>query len=170
MLVALLIVTGILLVDCASRLLFRERERLDEDLTKYFLYREQLDIFLRTLGGLIALAALSLGALRKAVISVGYSADAFPPTLTLAYGGYFTALVALVYLPAMTQIQRSGTRCLNFTHPTPSMVDPEWNQKAADRQTLRNHLRLDATPTESLRSGLAIGAPLLAGALSLLLQ
>jgi hypothetical protein len=118
---------------------------------------------------MIGMATLSLGALRKAVLAVGYSGEAFPAVLVLAYGAYFTFLVGLIYLPVFAALRETGLRFLNQSYPFPSVMESTWTEQCGKRQTLGKVLRLEATAEQSLRSGVAILAPLVGGGVSVLL-
>src|SRR5713101_1471819 len=168
-LTSLLAVVGMLLVRSATAGLFADEGETDGDLVRYLGLRDYAENFLLILGGMIGMATLSLGALRKAVLAVGYSVEAFPAVLVLAYGAYFTFLVALIYLPVFAALRETGFRFLNQSYPFQSVTASTWIEQCGKRQTLEKVLRLEGTAEQSLRSGLAILAPLVGGGVSVLL-
>jgi hypothetical protein len=87
----------------------------------------------------------------------------------LAYGAYFTLLVALIYLPVFVALREAGFRFLNQIYPVLPITSSIWAEQFTKRQTLERALRLEATAEQSLRSGLAILAPLIGGGVSVLL-
>ena len=56
--------------------------------------------FLITFAAAITAGLLALGALRIAVLAFGTPAAHVPPLRLLTYGGIFTALTALIFVPA----------------------------------------------------------------------
>lgn len=168
-LVSSLAVVGMLLVRAATATLFSDGNDRDRDLVRYLALRDYADKFLLILGGMIGVATISVGALRKALLSVGYSGEDFPAVLVLAYGAYFTLLVALVYLPVFGSLRWAGLRLVSQVCPIQPITAPAWADQAGKRQILEHVLRLDATVEQSFRSGVAILAPLIGGGVSVLL-
>jgi hypothetical protein len=168
-LTSLLAVVGLLLVRSATSSLFTDKDETDRDLVQYLGLRDYAENFLLILGGMIGIATISLGALRKALLAVGYSGEAFPAVLVLAYGAYFTLLVALIYLPVFVALRETGLRLLNQIYPVLPVTSSTWTEQFTKRQALERALRLEATAEQSLRSGVAILAPLIGGGVSVLL-
>jgi hypothetical protein len=168
-LTSLLAVLGLLLVRSATVSLFADGNENGRDLAQYLGLRDYAETFLLILGGMIGVATLSLGALRKALLAVGYSGEAFPAVLVLAYGAYFTLLVALIYLPVFVALRETALRLLNQVYPIQSVGSSTWAEQFSKRETLGRALRLETTAEQSLRSGVAILAPLIGGGVSVLL-
>lgn len=70
------------------------------------------------LGVAIGAATLATGALRNAVIASGSVTDSqFPPIYPLLYGGLFTAILAMIYLPTYDELQCTSRRVVEMAYP-----------------------------------------------------
>jgi hypothetical protein len=132
-------------------------------------YREQLQRFLFILGLGVTLFTLATGALRQALIAANATtADAFPVNYVLIFGGYYTLLLAILYLPAYGALLEAGRLVRDTYCPLPEVENPEWDRILAKRKTLEETLQLQMSFQQSLSSGVTILAPLLSGIFSVL--
>lgn len=132
--------------------------------------RSVLRRLLGALGAIVAALTLAAGAQRNAVLAwgeeVGPSVD-FPAVAVILYGLLFTALVALIYLPAHARLDGAAQAFVDHHFPVPD-AKPEaaWY---SERASLERLLGLGARPGEAFQAGLSIFAPLSAGLLSTVL-
>lgn len=140
-------------------------------ISHYLRYREQLQRYLMILGLGVTLLTLATGALRQALIAAhATTADKFPVNLVLIFGGYYTLLLAMVYLPAYGTLIESGRRLRDAYCPLPEINSPEWEKILAKRKMLEDTLQLQMSFNQSLSAGITILAPLLSGIFSVLLD
>jgi hypothetical protein len=137
---------------------------------------ELLHRALLVLGTVLAAGILATGALRNALITWdnrdmpgAVDDDAFPLEHLLAYGIFFSALLALIYVPVYTYYLRAGQRVLQRYAKLPGAGDPNWSTAIEQRNQLRDLLHLDVTPTANFQAGVAILAPLTSSLLAVLL-
>ncbi len=107
--VALIAVVGIWSVRAALESTFApigpgglEVQSVQEGIPILVDLRAHLQRFITLLGAMVALATLAKGALRQAFLATGGDTSRFPPEYVLLQGAYFTALLALVYIPTYT--------------------------------------------------------------------
>lgn len=97
--------------DCSARLPRRRRDPCETDsavnegkagglIVELSWLRTAMLRFLITFAAAITAGLLALGALRIAVLAFGTPAAHVPPLRLLTYGGIFTALTALIFVPA----------------------------------------------------------------------
>ena len=160
---------GFWLLRRALAVEFRSIDPSSAVIEAYMRYRERLQRFLLILGLGVTILTLATGALRKAVIAVGIaSPDTFPVNFVLIYGGYFTLLLAILYLPAYSALLEAGRRVRDAYCPFPEADSPDWDKTLAKRKTLEETLLLTHSFQQNLSAGVTILAPLLSGALSVL--
>lgn len=164
--IGILGVLAILLVDEAIRRDFAQVPSTDS-FARYFELRAHLFRLRFLLGVQIALAMLSAGALRNALIASEKPAVA--PVAVLAYGGYFTMLFALAYVPTYLQLVRAGRRLVEgLIEPLkPTLEGIAKYQK--ERAAAEDSLQLRVTAWENLKGGLVILSPIVAALTSLVL-
>ena len=133
--------------------------------------RSRILRFLSVAGGVIGLAVLAAGALRKATVPDFVAIGDFPQEGILLYGAFFTGLLLLVYGPAHTALKRLGVRIRDHYFPLSEMLAPDadtfkgWLDRRATLETL---LQLNVTPGQQLQASLFILAPLLSAVLTAL--
>jgi hypothetical protein len=135
--------------------------------------REVVDTALIMLGLMLGAAVLSVAAFRNAVMSwyppVAEGARSpFPTEYVFFYGGAFTVLLALLYVPALAGVRALCMRALDVLIPI-DRNSTDWEDKLEERKRVEADLKLDVSIQSSLTSGIGILAPLLAGGLGLLL-
>jgi hypothetical protein len=82
---------------------------LRERLERFLFLRGELHVVVLFLGGMVGAVTLGSGALRHALISkAGTSPEDFPPESVLAYGAYFSLLLAAAYTPAYRAVMELG--------------------------------------------------------------
>jgi hypothetical protein len=128
--------------------------------------RTVLQQLLLAAGLIIGAATLATGALRLAVLAAVPDAP-FPPAYPLLYGGFFTVVLAFVYLPAYLSLQRLGNSLVDGCWPVPSAKpDKDWYES---RERASAALGLTVSAKDSFQAGAAILAPLLTSVLTVLL-
>jgi hypothetical protein len=125
--------------------------------------------FLTTFAAAITAGLLGVGALRLAVLAFGYPAAHVPPLRLLTYGGVFTALAALIFIPAYVAWQERVSGLRDTLHPVPKDGRPEhdWFQARDDFDALLN---ARASAGRVLATAFSVLAPLTASAVSALLS
>lgn len=141
---------------------------------RYFQAKAQLNGLLGAIGLIIGLGTLTTGALQRA-LSVFYQAsqladdNAFPPILAIVYGAYFSVILILLYWPLEQGLHRRAKQFLDTHIPLPVPTSEDWEKVYAKRQIAINWLDCNNAKL-TVRSGLAIFAPLLSGLISYLLS
>jgi hypothetical protein len=132
--------------------------------------RQLLQRLLAAVGSLVALATLALGAavaLQRSLPagSGRLEATKLPPETVLIFGGAGSLLVALVYTPAATALQRRGRGLCDELFPLDKADEASVILSLAeDRHKLEQLLGVDRGVVADLQTGLAILGPLLASA------
>jgi hypothetical protein len=165
---------GTWLIRAAVQSRFIDRELASDDtdqmtlVKQYLEYRQLLQRYLTVLGAAIGLVTLATGALRNVQIAVGISEDDFPLILVLVYGLYYTILIALIYAPTHFALLQAGRKLRDHICPLGSLdtlIEDDNKRKKLDEI-----LQLKATTEQSLRTGIAILAPLLTSLFSSVLD
>jgi hypothetical protein len=119
--------------------------------------RSALRQFLIALGAVVGTATLTSGALRSALVA--WNDAGFSPSEVILYGLLFTALVAIVYLPVQTALERTMDELVEACYPllAEENVSAAWYES---RSLLRNHLRSGIRVGTGIQAAAAIIAPL----------
>jgi hypothetical protein len=134
----------------------------------YHRLRELLGHAVTILSVIVAGITLTTGALRLAVTSSDKHAD-FPVASVLVYGGFFSLLLALVYLPVQLRLLELGRHLRDWAAPVTAR--DEWHgERFKRRGDAETQLGLTAGPVASMQAGLAILAPLATGLVGALLS
>jgi len=127
--------------------------------------RRLLRRLLGTVGGLVALVTAQTGAFIALEGSV--HAPGRPPQTALVFGGFGSLLVALTYVPGWAALRGCGQDVCERLFPMKGLDKPsDILSTAADRGALERALGVDTGLLADLQSGMAILAPLFAGALA----
>ncbi len=148
----------------------------------------ELQRFLGTLGAILGLLILSTGAQRLAVLSYPVKTE-YGYGIVLAYGFFFSILVAAVYLPTHLTLTSvgNGIRDAFFPellptpehqpeadHETPEASATEhrdtWDERAAKREKLGAMLGLQVGPLSQFKTSAAILTPFIGSLTALLLK
>jgi hypothetical protein len=129
--------------------------------------RATLQQLLLVAGTIVGTATLASGALRLAVLAASPSAS-FPPEIPILYGGFFTVVLAILYVPAYTSLQRQARALVDACWPVPPSAKPDetWYKS---RQNAEAALGLAVSVRESFQTGAAILAPLLTSIITVIL-
>jgi hypothetical protein len=119
-------------------------------------------------GTVIGTATLASGALRQAVLASTPDAS-FPPERLVLYGGFFTVVLAILYVPAHSALQRQARALVDACWPVPPSAKPDetWYK---DRQNAETTLGLNVSVKGSFQTGAAILAPLVASVITVILS
>jgi hypothetical protein len=132
-------------------------------LSDLLLLRTKLLALLLTVGSVIGIMVLAVGALRLAVLAAK-TADGktieYPIDTVVVNGLFYSALLALFYIPAYLSLQDRAREYLNVVFPAPAEGYYDKNQYE-NRSNLESLLKVEATVQETLQTGIAIAAPLL---------
>jgi hypothetical protein len=164
---------GILLVQARLSALGRETlttaaKRAGQIVLELLWLRKTLKQFLASFGLVISGAVLAAGALRVALLADGGSPARFPVTAILTYGGFFTALTALIFIPAYLAWQDQVGRLRDQLYPVPEdgLSPHDWYESRSDFDTLMSARTSAGT---ILNSAFGIVAPLAGSFLSTLI-
>lgn len=120
---------------------------------------------LAALGSLVALATLALGASLRAIDD-----SAGPPETIFVFGFSCSVAVALIYLPARTALRHASEDLIDAMFPlTDNATSDALLEVAERRRTLAKVVGLDGDLVGDLNANIAILAPLIAGAIDLVL-
>jgi hypothetical protein len=125
----------------------------------YLRLRELLGNAVVVIGIIVAGVTLTTGALRLAVNEANGNDD-FPAASVLVYGGFFSLVLVLIYVPVQLRIIELGRYLRDWAAPVgpDAKVDDAAFERRAKAETL---LQLTAGPVASAQAGLAILAPLI---------
>lgn len=100
--------------------------------------RATMQRFLVSFAVVISGAVLAAGALRGALLADGAPAEDLPVVAVLIYGGFFTVLSALIFVPAYVAWQERVVDLRDQLHPVPENGLPphDWYQARSDFDTL----------------------------------
>jgi hypothetical protein len=143
------------------------RQALTKVVARYLQLRSRVQGFVSWVGAIIGAATLATGCLRNSVDS-----PEFPPELVIAYGLYFTILLALVFLPALYSVQALGTelaRRLSRPEPLGSEAG-DWKHWSEEQNALEGYLGLQQNPLQMMQSAVSVLAPLVGSVSGLVLR
>lgn len=137
-----------------------------EDLERFLALRRDLVSLLAIAGTVIGVATLAAGALRLAIIAAGleYAAE-----YVLAYGLFFTGLLAIAFTPAFLAMRRAGASLRDNAYPLPAPNDDNFADVIARRAALDAVLETNLSASATFKAGVAILTPLAGSLLSLVL-
>jgi hypothetical protein len=147
------------------------KSQLKQILSDLILTRTKLLTLLSAIGALLGVSVLATGALRNAVLAAkptNSKVVEYPIEYVLLYGLFFSALIVVVYVPAYFRLQDRSRDYIEMVFPLPDQGHYS-SDDYTNRENLGKLLRIDASLQETLQTGLAIIAPLMATLLSLLL-
>jgi hypothetical protein len=178
MIVALVAVTGIWYVRAALEATFagkgpggRPVHSVAEGIRVLLNLRGDLQRFITLLGAMVALSALTKGALRQAYLATGGVPTKFPADYVLLQGAYFTGLLALLYIPTYKVLAAIGADLIEFAYPIKDF-DLDWmnlSEWQANRNSLEELLQLRSGAVDNLRASVSILAPAAASIVTVLL-
>ena len=121
---------------------------------------------------IVGLAMLSSGGLRNA-LSAEFGREVLPLELVWVYGGYFSGLLAIIYIPAYVRLLAAGGRLADQLCPPPAPWTAP-NKEVADllgeyvkrREMVEQALSLHVGAVESFRTAAFIASPLAAALFS----
>jgi hypothetical protein len=121
-----------------------------------------------SLGTIIALAVIATGALQHAVQAAKLSP--LPESFVLVYGGWFTGVLAAIYLYVFTALERRARSIREKAAPLPQPDIASAEAFAAStklRNELTQLLELGGDPRKNLEGLVAVLSPLVGALLSL---
>ena len=137
------------------------------DVERIRLLRRLMQAAIAALGVVIALAVIATGALRQATMAAGL--EPVPDTFVLVYGGWFTGVVAAIYLYVFSALEARGRWVLKTAAPLPD-PDPDHADRFLASRTLRGELaqelELGGDARRNLEGLIAVLAPLTAALLT----
>jgi hypothetical protein len=178
MIVALVAVAGIWDVRAALESVFGEQHRVrrppdsvQQTIEILVDLRDHLQRFITLLGAMVALATLAKGALRQAILATDGMAAQFPPEYVLLQGAYFTALLALVYIPTYSILADVGAGLVDSVYPVkaPDLDWEHFSEWQDNRKSLEDFLELKSGAVHNFRASVAILAPVATSVVAVLL-
>ena len=166
---------GLMIAACAVAGMFFVRfavlaqdKESQADVSAYIFFKVQLHVFLYSAALILSLGTLGTAALRAAV-NAERGPNHFPAEYVLIYGGIFTLLLLIAYVPVKAALWHLGHSVTDQTMqamPDPAMERVKWLE---EKGKLEKALDLDLTSVSALVGPVAAILPLLAGWISLLL-
>ncbi len=139
---------------------------LEDEVREYQRLRSQLRRFLGYSAAIIGLATLSTGALRNLILDE-VPGTRFSPALVMAYGTFFSALLALIFVPAHRTLTAVGDGLAERLLHASLGTRERWSEWKDEHQAIRAHLGLEDSALKTLQDSIAVLAPLV-GSLSAL--
>jgi hypothetical protein len=178
MITALIAVAGIWYVRAAVQATFAENGSairqaipVQKQIEIVIDLRTHLQRYITVLGAMVALATLAKGALRQAILSTGGNSADFPAEYVLLQGAYFTALLALVYIPTYSILAEVGSDLVESIYPA-TTGDLDWEHLSrwqGNRKSLEGLLQLQGGAVHNLRASVSILAPVATSVMAVLL-
>lgn len=143
--------------------------QLDARRSRRFAQRKAyLDRSLFAIGAIIGVGILATGILRDLSLEHidAVSTENYPKSFVVAYGAYFSIMLALVFVPAQATLTNRGRRILTAWAHLGSIDEPEWETALSKRRTLEQALHLSGNPLERFQVGISLMAPILGAAVS----
>lgn len=129
--------------------------------------RAALDSLLACTATIIGAAIISTGVLRNATIpweqarNPARTAEAiFPEEQVLAYGIFYSAVLALLYLPVYERLTRAARKLRDRRAPLIWPPREQWKERADERALLDRMLKLDQSAITGFRLAAGVLAPL----------
>jgi hypothetical protein len=132
-------------------------------------YRDLIQIrrillgLLVALGGMIALLVVSATTSQR--LTGGAST-----VEGLLFGGFMSALLAIIYLPAAARLRDRGARLVDQALPMPGLTGTQLAERAEQRAKLEASLGVDKSIFSDLQTNLVVLGPLIASAAAALLS
>jgi hypothetical protein len=164
--VAVAAVAGMFLARLA---LVADRETAPPALAAYAFFAPRFHVFLYSAALILSLGILGSAALRSAMNAEKRAAGFFPAEYVILYGGMFTVLLLIAYVPVKTAFWRYGAELVDLVMGPPPTSRAELVKWVEDRATLQRSLDLDLSTASALLGVVAAGLPLLCGWVSVLL-
>lgn len=147
-------------------------------LGRFLALRREVGALLSVAGTLVGLATLSSGALRLAVLAANkepYFAGGpgreleFASGYVLAYGLFFTGLLAIAFAPSFLAMRAAGDRLRDAAHPLVAPNHPKFAEVVAERNGLDAVLQTNLSAGATFKAGAAILTPLAGSLVALVL-
>jgi hypothetical protein len=176
--VALLAIAGTLLTALAFNRLQPASPPHRWELERFLALRKDLGALLDVAAILIGLATLATGVLRVAVLATNREpyftthpgrTFEFAPGYVLAYGLFFTALLAFAFAPGFLTMRAAAARLRERAHPLPAPAAPEFAEVVTRRKALDEVLQTNLWASATLKGVAAVLTPLASSLVALLL-
>jgi hypothetical protein len=142
---------------------------LDDAVPRYLRLRAQLRLFLGLAALNFGMSMLSLGISRNLLNEAFPSRpELFPAAPLVAYGVYFTGLIASGYVPMRKTLMDVGEALAEQLVRQSLGEHAPWKAQFEERQAARAYLGMQESAFQELQQGIAVLAPLLGGLSSLL--
>ncbi len=158
----------ILLVQVASQEISVISNSMQDVLDDFAQRKAYLDRSLFAIGAIIGVGILATGILRDLSLEHidAVTTENYPKSFVVAYGAYFSIMLALVFVPAQAALTNRGRRILTAWAHLGSIDEPEWETALSKRRTLEQTLHLSGNPLERFQVGISLMAPILGAAVS----
>jgi hypothetical protein len=178
LIVGLVALVGIWLIGFAFERLGQTKQTTAHDIERFLSLRTDLSALLAIVGTIIGLGTLATGALRQAVLAAnnepffkqhpGMKLE-FAQEYVLAYGLFFTGLLAIAFAPSLLAMRAAGARLRDRAYPLPEPTDSSFGAVNDKRKALDELLQVNLSATATFKAGVAILAPLAGSVVTLLL-
>jgi hypothetical protein len=177
-LLALLAIIGMFATALAFNRLQPSRPPSRGDLRRFLALRRELDALPAITELLIGMATLAAKGLRGAVLAANNQPYfkqhpnehlEYAPDYVLAYGLFFSALLAFAFAPSFLTMRAAGARLRERDLPLPAPADLEFADMVARRNALDDVLQTSLTATSTSKAAVAILTPLAGSLVSLVL-
>jgi len=178
LLVGVVALIGMWIVGLALDALGRDTPVGAGDIGRFLGLRTDLNALLAVAGTIIGLGTLATGALRQAILAANNEPFfkkhpqlqlEFDPVYVLAYGLFFTGLLAIAFAPTFVAMREAGTRLRDHAYPMVAPSDPSFREVNERRRALEELLQVNVSATATFKASVAILAPLAGSLVALLL-
>ena len=167
-------ISGMLLINYCMNTRFKKEHirsitSIENNLVREFIsLRSLLDFFLVVIGVFVAASVFTSGTLRQAVVATEINVDfsVFPIEFVYFFGGYFTFLIATVYIPVYSRVQRVGKGISAQLNP----MNGELSAWVKQQDELETSLQVKQSPIKRIQIALSILAPASGALLSQILS
>ena len=137
---------------------------------EYLKLKEQLEMLLGIIGLIIGLGTLTTGGLQNTLTAFykGYGVNlegAFPPIFTVIYGGYFTTVLIVMYLPLERSLIELAKSFIDLHVNLSELRSGSWSSEYDKLKKAEEWLQL-SNDWINLRTTLTIFTPLIGGLIS----
>lgn len=136
---------------------------IEEDVLRYLGARSRLSRILSLAAWHLGITLLAIGILRN-LLNDAFPArpELFPARVVVGFGFYFTAYLAITYLPIRKTLAKVGEALADRLIQQTLGAHATWKERFQEQQVARTYLGLQESAFQEFQQGLSVLSPLLA--------